>query len=159
MFCRGALAARGSLGGGFRRAGFDMERREFKKTIESILRDDPRYAVGAYVFVRMGLDFAVKRACAEDRSRRDRHVSAKELLEAIRVFALETFGPMAKPLFDEWGVRGCEDIGEIVFNLVDAGALRKNDDDKIEDFSGGYDFYEAFVLPFKPRGRRRRCAG
>ena len=42
MFCRGALAARGSLGGGFRRAGFDMERREFKKTIESILRDDPR---------------------------------------------------------------------------------------------------------------------
>ncbi len=131
-----------------------MSRREFQKTIESIMRDDPRYAVGAYVFVRMALDYAVKKVSSENPDRKDRHVSARELLEGMRVFALETFGPMAKVLFDEWGVRGCGDVGEIVFNLVDAGALRKNDSDKIEDFFGVYDFDEAFVLPFKAKGKR-----
>ena len=42
-----------------------MGMRNFQKTLESILRDDKRYGVGAYVFVRMELDFTVKRACAE----------------------------------------------------------------------------------------------
>ena len=68
--------------------------RNFQKTIESILMDDKRYGVGAYVFVRMALDFTVKRACAKDPRRTERHVSAAELLEGVRDFALETFGPM-----------------------------------------------------------------
>lgn len=131
-----------------------MERREFQKTIESILQDDPRYGVGAYVFVRMALDFAVKRIAAQEPERLDKHVTAQELLDGMRVFALETFGPMAKVLFDEWGVKSCEDIGEIVFNLIQAGALKKNDEDKIEDFMCGYDFNEAFVSPFKVKGKR-----
>ena len=60
-------------------------------------------------------------------------------------------GPMALPLFEEWGVRSCLDFGQIVFNLVDAKALTKTDDDKLEDFADGYDFREAFVLPYLPR--------
>lgn len=125
-----------------------MNTRKFQKTLETILRDDSRYAAGAYIFVRMALDFTVKRLCAMNPSRKERHVSSKELLEGIRLFALETFGPMAMPLFEEWGVRSCLDFGQIVFNLVDAKALTKTDDDKLEDFADGYDFREAFVLPY-----------
>ena len=95
-----------------------MNARKFQKTLESILRDDSRYAAGAYVFVRMALDFTVKRLCSMNPSRKERHVSSKELLEGIRLFALETFGPMALPLFEEWGVRSCLDFGQIVFNRV-----------------------------------------
>ena len=115
------------------------------------MRDDSRYAAGAYIFVRMALDFTVKRLCAMNPTRKERHVSSKELLEGIRLFALETFGPMAMPLFEEWGVRSCLDFGQIVFNLVDAQALTKTDDDKLEDFADGYDFREAFVLPYLPK--------
>ena len=43
-----------------------MSKRKFQQTLESILKDDSRYAVGAYVFVRMALDFTVKRLCAQD---------------------------------------------------------------------------------------------
>ena len=124
-----------------------MGMRNFQKTLESILRDDKRYGVGAYVFVRMALDFTVKRACAEDPA---------ELLEGVKDFALETFGPMAMTLFEEWGVRSTEDIGQIVFNMVRAQALRKTDDDKLEDFAGGFDFREAFVAPFLPAKKGRR---
>ena len=128
--------------------------RNFQKTLEAILRDDKRYGVGAYVFVRMALDFTVKRACAENPSRTERHVSAAELLAGVRDFALETFGPMAMTLFEEWGVYKTEDIGQIVFNMVRAQALRKTDEDKIEDFANGYDFRTEFVLPFLPKGRK-----
>ena len=81
----------------------EMNTRKFQKTLETILRDDSRYAAGAYIFVRMALDFTVKRLCAMNPTRKERHVSSKELLEGIRLFALETFGPMAMPLFEEWG--------------------------------------------------------
>ena len=128
--------------------------RKFQKTLESILKDDKRYAVGAYVFVRMALDFTVKRVCSGDSSRTQRHVSAQELLEGIKDFALETFGPTAFPLFEEWGVHKTEDFGQIVFNLIQAQALRKTEDDKIEDFAGGFDFYQALVVPFLPEKKK-----
>ncbi len=128
-----------------------MNTRKFQKTLESILRDDSRYAAGAYIFVRMALDFTVKRLCALNPSRRERHVSSGELLEGIRLFAIETFGPMALPLFHEWGVYACMDFGQIVFNLVDAKALSKTEDDRLEDFADGYDFEEAFAAPFLPK--------
>jgi len=83
-----------------------------------------------------------------------RHVSGQELLEGLRRFALDQFGPMAKTVFDHWGVRRCEDFGEIVFNMVEKGILGKTDQDSREDFRGGFDFEEAFVKPFQPSARR-----
>ncbi|MBR7105931.1 MAG: hypothetical protein IKC88_02980 [Opitutales bacterium] len=128
--------------------------RKFQKTLESILKDDKRYAVGAYVFVRMALDYTVKRVCEADPNRKQHHVSTQELLDGIKDFALETFGPMAFTLFEEWGVHKTEDFGEIVFNMIQAQALRKTEEDKIEDFAGVFDFHEAFVAPFLPARKK-----
>lgn len=127
-----------------------MSQREFHKTVESILRDDSRYAAPSYVFVRMALDYTVKKVRNKEPQRLDRNVTTHELLDGVRCFALETFGPITTTLFEEWGVRTSRDIGEIVFNLVNAGALKKTDDDKIEDFDGVFDFHEAFEKPFLP---------
>ena len=127
--------------------------RQLQKTLEAIVRDDSRYAIGAYIFVRMGLDFTIKRLAARDKNRKDRNVTSAELLDGIRAFALESFGPMAMTLFEEWGVHTCADFGNIVFNLVDAQILATSKDDKIEDFYDGYDFNEAFVKPFLPKKR------
>lgn len=128
--------------------------RKFQKTLESILKDDKRYAVGAYVFVRMALDFSVKRVCSADPTRTQRHVSTQELLDGIKDFALETFGPMAFTLFEEWGVHKTEDFGQIVFNMIQAQALRKTEEDKIEDFANGFDFHQTFVAPFLPSKKK-----
>jgi uncharacterized repeat protein (TIGR04138 family) len=53
-------------------------------------------------------------------------------------------------VFDSWGIRSCEDIGNMVFNLISAGVFGKTDEDSIEDFKNVYDFEEAFVRPFAP---------
>lgn len=60
------------------------------------------------------------------------------------------YGPMAKFLLQEWGVFTCGDFGEIVFNMIRGGILRKTDEDRLEDFQEGYDFYDAFAKPFLP---------
>ena len=53
-------------------------------------------------------------------------------------------------VFDSWGIRSCEDIGHMVFNLIGAGIFGKTEQDSIEDFKNVYDFEEAFVKPFAP---------
>ncbi len=73
-----------------------------------------------------------------------RHISGQELLEGIRAYALEQFGPMARTVLNYWGIRDTTDFGKIVFALVEAGLMQKCEEDSIEDFRGGFDFQEAF---------------
>jgi uncharacterized repeat protein (TIGR04138 family) len=129
-------------------------KKEFHRVIEAILKDDKRYAVGAYVFVRMALDYTVRKSVPNrTKDRKGSHVSAAELVDGIRCFALETFGPMAAVLFLDWGVKECADFGDIVFNMIKVGEMSKTDDDKLEDFAGHYDFYDAFERPFLPKSK------
>ena len=56
---------------------------------------------------------------------------------------------MTKMVFNEWGINATEDFGEIVFNLVENNLLAKTENDSREDFANGFDFNEAFVLPYQ----------
>ena len=82
------------------------------------------------------------------------HVSGPQLLEGVRQYALQEYGPMVPTVFDHWRVRSCEDIGAIVFNLIEAREFGKSDQDSLEDFGCGYDFHDAFVKPFRASTKR-----
>jgi uncharacterized repeat protein (TIGR04138 family) len=116
---------------------------DFDEGVKSILQKDKRYATEAYEFVREALDYT--RVWMNRRG----HVSGQELLEGIRKYALEQFGPMAKTVLNLWGISTCEDFGRIVFNLVDHKILAKTPQDSLDDFRRGYDFDEAFEKPYK----------
>ena len=126
-----------------------MQEINFDEAVESILARDPRYSREAYNFVREALDFTQKLIVKENRSQ-IRHVSGQELLDGIRQFALQQFGPMAVTVLEEWGVRNCRDFGDIVFNMVETSLLAKTDRDSRDDFQNGYDFTDAFRKPFWP---------
>ncbi len=137
-----------------------MHRQTFSEKLNEILKQDRRYDGDAYYFVREGLDYTLK-ILKKGRPGGQRHVAGPELLEGLRRYALDQFGPLGKTVFDHWGVRRCEDFGEIVFNMVDKGILGRTDQDSRADFKGGYDFEEAFVKPFRPapRSNGRRHTG
>ncbi len=84
-----------------------------------------------------------------------RHVTGQELLDGLRQHALLQFGPMAITVFEEWGIRTCQNFGEIVFNMVEIGLLAKTEKDSRDDFQNGYDFTEAFCKPYWPKARRQ----
>ena len=43
-----------------------------------------------------------------------------------------------------WGVSSTRDLGEIVFNMIDIGQMRKTRKDRREDFHDVYDFDDVF---------------
>jgi uncharacterized repeat protein (TIGR04138 family) len=128
-----------------------MQPVNFEQSIKLIVADNPRYRADAYFFMREALDYT-KRGVSRNKSD-EKHVSGKELLEGIRAFALESYGPMAFTVLDEWGIRCCGDFGEIVFNMIEHDLLAKSASDSRADFNGGYDFAEVFRKPFLPSKR------
>ena len=126
-----------------------MQKIGFAEALDSIVATDPRYQRDAYVFLRDALDYTTKQQ-KKAKGASVRHVAGPELLEGVRQYALKEFGPMVVTVFESWGVRSCEDIGRMVFNLIDAGVFGKTEEDSMEDFKAVYDFQEAFVKPFAP---------
>lgn len=134
-----------------------MQEPEFPEIVDLICKEDNRFAKKAYDFVRQGLDHTVKELRKKDTTRGNRsfHVSGPELLDGLREYALEQFGPLAKTVLNDWGVKRCRDFGDIVFNLIEYNVFSKTENDRREDFSDTYTFEDAFVQPFLPAVRRR----
>jgi uncharacterized repeat protein (TIGR04138 family) len=119
-----------------------LDENDFLARIEGIVERDGRYRPEAYAFVMRALSHTVSGLEAP------RHVTGQELLSGIRGLALEEYGPMAKSVFEHWGVRRSVDFGHLVFNLVGEGLLGKTETDRIEDFEEGFDFEEALVRDY-----------
>lgn len=127
-----------------------MQAMQFEQSVISILKRDKRFDPHAYFFLKDALDFTLKRI-AETNGGQARHVSGPELLAGYRDFALEQFGPMAGTLMKEWSVRKCQDVGDMVFHLIEEQVFGKQDSDTKEDFSEVFDFEASLANPFLPR--------
>src|SRR5216684_2864023 len=126
-----------------------MQKIGFAEALDSIVASDPRYQREAYVFLRDSLDFTTKQQ-KKAKGTTVRHVSGPELLEGVRRYALKEFGPMVVTVFDNWGIRSCEDIGHMVFNLIGAGIFGKTDEDSIKIFKAFYNFNAPSLKPLTP---------
>jgi uncharacterized repeat protein (TIGR04138 family) len=131
-----------------------MATRNFQEIVQLIARDDPRYAPGAYLFVREALAKTQAEHKKREKLANQRHISGTELCEGIRQYALEQYGPMAHTLLQQWGLHKTSDFGNIVFNLIEYGVLGKTPEDSIEDFNDVFDFDNAFRNPFVPSANR-----
>lgn len=106
---------------------------------------NPRYQEAAYLFVLSALNFVLERLAEP------RHITGRELAEGVRDLALERFGPMARTVLEHWGIERTADVGEIVFALVEAGVLIKQDEDTRDDFVDVFDFEDAFERHYPRR--------
>ncbi|MCO6455272.1 MAG: hypothetical protein J5I93_08220 [Pirellulaceae bacterium] len=131
--------------------------------IFDLLEQDPRFKLEAYQFVRDALSYAQEvlemggsgpEAAGEAdeascSTRPENHLTGQQLCEAIRQYAIDQFGYMAKAVLNSWGVRKTSDFGDIVYNLIDIGYMKKSKTDRREDFDNVYDFDEAFLAQFR----------
>lgn len=130
--------------------------------LAELLRRDKRYHVDAYVFVFDALRYAHEQlgmgrspgsmddTVVDNLSEEERHITGQQLCEAIRLYAVKQYGGLAKSVLNHWGVHTTGDFGEIVFNLISIGQMRKTDSDRREDFDGIFSFDEAFRDTFGP---------
>lgn len=154
-----------------------------------LLKDDPRYRLEAYQFVREALSYgqrltqpggpeAAEEAELEEElemedddlelfeedddeedeveefeewetEEQEQHLTGQMLCEAIRDYATHQYGLMAKTVLNSWGIYTTGDFGEIVYNLIEIGMMRKSKSDRREDFDNQYEFETAFVRDFR----------
>jgi uncharacterized repeat protein (TIGR04138 family) len=131
----------------------------FDPVLAQVIRRDPRYAYEGYEFVLEALShtqamFERHQPDAEESAGPEHHVTGRELLLGVRDLALREFGLMARTVLHLWGVNRTEDVGEMIFNLIEAGRLSKTDSDSKDDFRGVYDLDRALTEGYaiKPDG-------
>jgi len=107
-----------------------------------------RYNERAYLFVLGTIEFLQSRLEVR------RHVSGGELAWACRDFARQQFGLLARDVLAHWGITRTEDIGRIVFTLVEVGLLVTQPGDGESDFEGVYQFMDAFGDTYEWQGLR-----
>ncbi len=123
-----------------------------------LLKKDKRYKFDAYLFVFEALNYAQsvlgmgnEVSCSEpsDEAPTEQHVTGQELCEAIRRYASKQYGFLAQDVLASWGIHRTGDFGEIVFNLIKIGEMRKTENDQRKDFEDVYEFETAFRKEFK----------
>ena len=120
-----------------------------------LMQQDQRYHLEAYQFVREALAYAqkvMKMPATKDEgtdTKQDHHLTGQQLCQAIREFALEQYGFMAKSVLNSWGLHTTGDFGEIVYNLIRVKEMRKSKTDHREDFDDQFDFDVAFEPRFE----------
>ena len=116
-----------------------MTELQFQEEILDQLQErNPRFHTRCYGFVMMALQSVIQSL------EEPRHISGRELTEGVRELAIGRYGLLAKAVLEHWGIHGTEDVGRVVFAMVEQGLLVKEDDDRPEDFQDLFDFEEAF---------------
>ena len=108
-----------------------------------------QYHERGYLFVLATIEFL------QTRLEMRRHVSGPELAWACRDFAQHQFGLLAPGVLAHWGIKRTEDIGRIVFTLVEVGLLVTQPGDSETDFEGVYQFADVFGDSYEWQGLRR----
>ena len=117
-----------------------MEEIDFEAdSFADITGKDSRYDARAY---------ALLMDCVHFLGKERGHMSSYDVMLEFKERALDQYGPMSYTVLTEWGVAATEDIGEMMFNLVEGRRVRKDENDTPESFSGGYDFNEVFKGPY-----------
>jgi len=150
------------------------------KRFAKLLEQDKRFKLEAYSFVFEALDYAQNRLHLGERCPSDpitvapefesdeeeidspeeaviegKHISGQDLAEAARQYALEMYGFMAKTVLKGFGIKCTGDIGEIVYNMIKIGRMRKTPNDSRQDFENVYDFSTAFDIDYVITPRKK----
>ena len=116
---------------------------ELDNKLFEICAKDHRYQIDAYHFVLEALSFTQRKF------KRTKHVTGKELLEGIKVLLMEKFGPLTMTVLKHWGISSTQDLGNIVFHLVEQKILSKSEEDNIQNFQNVFDFELVFEKGYK----------
>lgn len=132
------------------------------RRLTEIAKRDGRYTVDAFLFVQQSLAYAqfelgmgrprpfgLEGDEDLDEPPPEAHLTGQQLCEAIRLYASDLYGLMAKVVLNSWGVKTTGDFGEIVYKLIELGEMTKSDSDRREDFDDQYDFQDAFQRDYE----------
>lgn len=131
-------------------------------SLYQLVAEDKRYPVEAYMFVREALAYATDSMAlghqfdaelefeeVAQQTRRERHLTGQQLCEAIREYATKQFGYMARIVLKNWGIENTGCFGDIVYNMIDIGIMKKSSRDRRSHFDNVFRFDDVFESQFE----------
>lgn len=132
-----------------------MNAETFDDVVSRIYEADFRFDPDAYFYLREVVDRTAHDLGRDGPKAENRHLTGAELSNGFRNCMLEDFGPLAATVADEWGLGTSDDLGAMVYNLIEAGAFGKSASDRKSDFHGLFDFGEVLEAPYLPESEKR----
>jgi len=127
--------------------------------MEEVIREDGRWPAEAFGFLHDGLKRAVSGMHGPDATapampgqEKARHVTGRQLCEALRDLAVDRWGLLARTVLARWNIHATIDFGNMVYLLVENRFMRKTEEDSVEDFRDVYSFDEVFDVKIDPEG-------
>lgn len=120
-----------------------------------VVERDPRYPYEAYEFLFEALAHTQRRLNrlppddSESAAPGDHHVNGRELVDGFLDLVKERFGRLGRAVLRHWRIDSTDDIGELVFNLIESDLLSKNDGDSREDFHALCDLTDVLLNKFE----------
>ena len=108
------------------------------------------YPPDAFAFVREGLHLAAVRVHGPEPEMANpallgkRHVTGRQLCEALRELAICRWGFLAKLVLSNWNIHSTLDFGRIVYAMIENEFMQKTEGDSLDDFRDVFDFAQAF---------------
>ncbi|MBV8781454.1 MAG: hypothetical protein JO353_08665 [Phycisphaerae bacterium] len=128
------------------------------RSLQEVVRDLGVYPIEAFQFVQQGLsqtiaslhgDLPSEVTSLSEQEEISRHISGQQLSEGLRQYALDQWGLLARVVLRRWNITSTLDFGRIVFAMVEAGMMKKTDDDTLEDFRDVFDFKAGFESAYQ----------
>lgn len=117
----------------------------FFDAVERIRSRDKRYAPEAYALAMDSVAYAIQ-SIGEPR-----HISAEELLNHLCDFARDRYGILAYSMLEKWGLRSTQDVGAVVYRLIEEGELTEQEEDSLAEFYQVFDLRERLEVEYFDR--------
>jgi len=95
--------------------------------IRQVSEDKKKYPVGAYVMIYNTLHWLQEKG-------QQGHITGPDLARAMFFYTIDSCGLLAKLVWEQLKISRSEDIGEMVYHLVDANLMGKMPTDSQSDF-------------------------
>jgi uncharacterized repeat protein (TIGR04138 family) len=106
---------------------------KLEEKLVSVAKTEGVYHPDAYCFVFFLI-------CELDVGKFESPLSAMEIMRGLKVMGWLEYGLLAPEVFKKWGVKEGKDFGFIIYHLVEAGLLKKSQNESIQDFTRGFSF-------------------
>jgi uncharacterized repeat protein (TIGR04138 family) len=124
-----------------------------QQLLQDLCKRDQRYPFEAYEFLYAALGYVqherMKQGLIKEET--EKHLTGQQLAEGYKDLAVQEFGMLAPTVFQAWNIRKTDDIGQMVYNLININMMSKTETDRLEDFSNVYEIPKALLQNFRIR--------
>lgn len=123
---------------------------DFYDALQGVLSRHKEYHPNAYQFLYLATNPASYAVRVNKKGRQPKHLTAAEYYAALCRLAQQEYGPLARTVFEYWGLKTTQDVANATYFLIEAGIFCKQEQESREDFLSLPPLAQELEAPYTP---------